>query len=81
MRWLVHRAPARQPRFGETARDVLAWTVQPYVTLGDGSRQFLKQPVPFTRLAAAHAHATAEARRFAAAAERNHPTPRLRVVA
>lgn len=29
-RWLVRREPARQPKFGDTARDVLVWTVRPY---------------------------------------------------
>lgn len=29
-RWLVRREVVRQSKFGETARDVTAWTVRPY---------------------------------------------------
>ncbi|QOC24814.1 MULTISPECIES: hypothetical protein [Microbacterium] len=70
MRWLIQRAILREPRFGETRRDVLGWTVQPYVELGDGSRQFFNDPVPFPTLAAAHRYARSECDRVATAAKR-----------
>lgn len=70
MRWLIQRAAIREPRFGETRRDVLGWTVQPYLTLGDGSRQTLNKPVPFPTLAAAHRYARSECDRVATAARR-----------
>lgn len=71
MRWLIRRAVIREPRFGETRLDVLAWTVQPYITLADGDRQTLGRPVPFEGISAARRYATGEARRFADAAQRN----------
>lgn len=71
MRWLIRRAVIREPRFGETRLDVLGWTVQPYITLADGDRQTLGQPVPFEGITAARRYAVGEARRFADAAQRN----------
>lgn len=70
MRWLVRRGVVRAPRFGETRVDVIGWSVQPYLTLGDGSRQMLNQPKPFDTLTAAHRYARAEQARFAL---RAHP--------
>lgn len=60
MRWLVRREPVRQPRFGENARDVVEWTVHPYLTLASGERAFLEPVASFPGLRAAHAHARRE---------------------
>lgn len=70
MRWLIRRAVIREPRFGETRLDVLGWTVQPYITLGDGSRQTLHEPKPFPTLSTAHRYARSECDRVATAAKR-----------
>lgn len=82
MRWLVRRGVVRAPRFGETRFDVIGWLVQPYLTLGDGSRQMLNQPKPFDTLTAAHRYARAEQARFALRAlpAPVQPTQRLRPV-
>lgn len=66
MRWLIRRAVIREPRFGETRQDVLGWTVQPYITLDDGTRVSVNRPTPFGTLRAAHRFASAEAARHEA---------------
>lgn len=38
LRWIIKREPFRQPRFGETRRDVTAWAVRPCVIVDDGRR-------------------------------------------
>lgn len=70
MRWLIRRAVLREPRFGESILDVLGWSVQPYVTLGDGSRQLLNPPKTFRTLTAAHRYARSECNRVTTAARR-----------
>lgn len=67
MRWIIRRAVIREPRFGETRRDVLGWTVQPYIPLGGGMRGLFERPAArFETLRAAHRYATAEAARYEA---------------
>lgn len=40
IRWLVRQVQIRQLRFGETRRDVLRWTVVPYIGYPGGHRRF-----------------------------------------
>ena len=60
MRWLVRLEPVRQPRFGETHRDVLRWVVRPYQVWG-GKRVWAGKGVEFPTLTAAHRYATGRA--------------------
>ncbi|WZH36271.1 MAG: hypothetical protein PIR02_16105 [Microbacterium enclense] len=39
VRWLVRQELIREPRFGETKRDVLRWAVRQYVQI-DGTRTY-----------------------------------------
>ena len=41
IRWYVRLAPSRDPKFGETARDVLMWSVFPYTR-----RDKTGEPIP-----------------------------------
>lgn len=69
MRWLVARRPIRQPRFGESPRDVLAWTVTPYIVVAD-ERVLFASAGPFASLLLACAHARRECARHAQARAR-----------
>lgn len=45
IRWHVRQVQIRQPRFGETRRDVLRWTVIPYIGYpGSDYRRFAHDP-------------------------------------
>ena len=54
VRWLVRQELVREPRFGETKRDVLRWTVRQYLRL-DGNRRIhtFSAPTYYRSLAAA----------------------------
>jgi len=65
IRWLVYRAPIRQPRFGERARDVMRWHSRAYLADTAGiNRVFLEDAHQAKTLASAHLRARNECRRF-----------------
>lgn len=65
IRWLIYQAPIRQPKFGESKRDVLRWHSRAYLADTAGvNRVFLEIPVQGKTLASAHLRARNECRRF-----------------
>ena len=68
LRWLVAYRPQRQPRFGETRRDVSAWMVVAYALTDSGRRVYLHRPFFFPSraraLSSARSHAAAYSERL-----------------
>lgn len=65
VRWLIYRAPVRQPRFGESRRDVMRWHSRAYLADTAGiNRVFLEDAHQASGLVAAHLRARNECRRF-----------------
>lgn len=65
IRWLIRREAYREPRFGETRRDVVRWAVRTYIAAPNGRRTFLDViPTYFASLSKAHAYATSSAQRL-----------------
>ncbi len=60
MRWLIRYEPVRQPKFGETRRDVSAWVVRTYL-VRHGDRVFVGSKVAFSSASQAHRYATGRA--------------------
>lgn len=58
LRWMVRRAPIRPAKFGESPRDVLGWTVTPYLgRTPTGDLIAVGVTVPFVGRSEAIAHA------------------------
>lgn len=58
LRWMVRRSPIRSPKFGESPRDVLGWTVTPYLgRTAAGDLIATGASIPFVSMTPAIAHA------------------------